>query len=66
MTPIEVITEIAKTQLGIETLETRYRDSLDFHDCSVFGIKKALMLAYKAGQQNGIITVKPFDNKELV
>jgi hypothetical protein len=66
MTPIEVITEIAKTQLGIETLETRNRDSLDFHDCSVFGIKKALMLAYKAGQLNGIITVKPFDNKELV
>jgi hypothetical protein len=35
MTPIEVITEIAKTQLGIETLETRNRDSLDFHDVSL-------------------------------
>lgn len=66
MKSIDIITDIARTQLGIETLETRNSDSLDFHDCSVFSIKQALLLAYKAGQQNAIISVKPFDIMEEV
>ena len=42
---------IAKNHLRIETLETRNRDSLDFHDCSVWGIYDAINAAYKAGQK---------------
>ena len=45
--------EIAKEELFIETLETRYSDSLDFHDVSVWGVKKALGLAFELGRQEG-------------
>ena len=37
--------------LGLETLETRNRDSLDFHDLSVWQIKKALEAAFQAGAE---------------
>ena len=43
------ITEIARTHLGVETLETRNRDALDFHDLSVAAIRDALLAAYQAG-----------------
>jgi len=42
---------IALEHLHIETLETRNRDSLDFHDCSVRGIYAAINAAYKAGKK---------------
>lgn len=45
-----IIDQIARQHLGIETLETRNSDSLDFHDCGVAGIKAALEAAYRAGQ----------------
>lgn len=45
------INEIARTALGIETLETRKSDSLDFHDMAVWCIKDALERAYEAGRQ---------------
>jgi len=48
--PIEEITEIARQHLMIETLETRRRDSLDFHDVAVWCVKSALIAAYEAGQ----------------
>ena len=35
MTTNDIFTRIAKTHLSIETLETRHRDSLDFHDVGV-------------------------------
>jgi hypothetical protein len=35
--------------LFIETLQTRHRDSLDFHDVSVWGVKSALQAAFDAG-----------------
>ncbi len=35
---------------GIETLETRNSDSLDFHDVSTWSISAMLDAAYKAGQ----------------
>ena len=35
---------------GLETLETRRSDSLDFHDTAVWAIKAALEAAYRAGQ----------------
>ncbi len=31
------------------TLEARYSDSLDFHEVSVWSLKKALIAAYEAG-----------------
>ncbi len=47
----ELLTQIALDHLFIETLATRNSDSLDFHEVSVWGVKSALMAAYKAGQQ---------------
>ena len=45
----EQLLGIATTTLGLETLETRYSDSLDFHDLAVGAIKAALEAAYLAG-----------------
>lgn len=45
----KVINYIAKN-MRIETLETRHRDSLDFHDISVWELKSALKAAYEAGE----------------
>jgi len=36
--------------LGIETLEARKSDDLDFHDLAVWSIEKALKVAYEAGR----------------
>jgi hypothetical protein len=46
------VKNIAKKVLRIETLETRRRDSLDFHDCAVWNIKEALEKAYRAGMKD--------------
>jgi hypothetical protein len=53
MNRYETILKIAKEHLRIETLETRKRDSLDFHDVAVWGIKDALEAAYEAGYEAG-------------
>jgi len=45
----ELLEEIAQEHLGVETLEIRKSDSLDFHDLSVWQIKKALESAYQCG-----------------
>jgi hypothetical protein len=42
--------QIARTTLGLETLETRKSDGLDFHDLAVWQIKQALQAAYEAGR----------------
>ena len=44
-----ILSVIAKHGLGIETLETRKTDSLDFYDLSVWSIKDALKAAYENG-----------------
>ena len=44
------LAEIARTTLGLETLDTRRSDSLDFHDLAVWQIKQALHAAYEAGR----------------
>jgi len=49
---MQILDDIAKEELDIETLETRNSDSLDFHDVSVWNIKSALEAAYRAGQQS--------------
>ncbi len=47
---IELLLEsIALDHLFIETLQTRHRDSLDFHDVSIWGVKSALQAAFDAG-----------------
>ena len=45
---------IAHEHLSISTLETRGRDSLDFHDVHVGAIRSALHAAFQLGQSNGI------------
>ncbi len=47
---------IAQKHLGIETLEIRNRDCLDFHDVSVIGVKAALNAAFIAGCKAGVKT----------
>jgi hypothetical protein len=49
----QIIEKIAKDELLIDTLETRYSDSLDFHDCCVASIKDALTAAFEAGRKAG-------------
>ena len=46
----ELFTQIAREHLLIETLEQRNRDSLDFHDVGVVGVRQALDAAYRAGE----------------
>ena len=49
---MKILTDIAKTELNITTLELRKSDALDFHELSVGQIKRALEKAYKAGQSD--------------
>ena len=49
-----VIAEIADQRLGIETLEGRGVDRLDFHEVGVWGVRKALAAAYRAGYEAGV------------
>jgi hypothetical protein len=48
-----ILTLIAHKHLGIETLETRKSDGLDFHDSAVWCIRDALEEAFKAGVELG-------------
>lgn len=45
------IENIAREILDLETLETRNMDGLDFHELSVWEIRKALEAAYNAGRK---------------
>lgn len=48
------LTEIAKRNLLVdETLERRWSDDLDFHDCAVWCIEQALEEAYELGLKEG-------------
>jgi hypothetical protein len=53
MTTNDLFTRIAQTHLSIDTLETRHRDSLDFHDVGVWCVRDALQAAYDAGMAEG-------------
>jgi len=48
-----LLTQIAQSKLRIETLESRRRDSLDFHEVSVWELRDALEAAYNAGIEQG-------------
>jgi hypothetical protein len=47
--------QIAKRQLGFETLVTRKSDALDFRDVSVWAVKAALEEAFQAGVAHGLV-----------
>ena len=49
----QLLTQIAQSKLGIETLETRKSDSLDFHDVAVWCLRDALEAAFSAGVEQG-------------
>jgi hypothetical protein len=53
-----VLTLIARKHLGIDTLQTRHADSLDFHDVAVWCLKDALEAAFKAGIELGASSQK--------
>jgi len=45
--------EIAQRHFFVETLETRNRDRLDFHDVAVWAMRAALEEAFEAGRRAG-------------
>ena len=49
----QLLTQIAQSKLGIETLETRKSDSLDFHEVAVWCLRDALEAAFNAGVEQG-------------
>lgn len=53
MTTTDLFTRIAQMHLSIDTLETRHRDSLDFHDVGVWCVRDALQAAFEAGLAEG-------------
>jgi hypothetical protein len=48
----ELIAEIARQILLIETLEERRMDSLDFHEVAVWQVQEALETAFDAGRKS--------------
>jgi PIN domain nuclease of toxin-antitoxin system len=48
----EIINKIAAESMGIDTLETRKADSLDFHEIAVWNIREALEAAFEAGAKS--------------
>jgi hypothetical protein len=43
------VVEIARRHLGLDTLDTRNADALDFHDLAVWSIREALIAAFESG-----------------
>ena len=48
----EILEEIAKNHLHLETLETRNSDSLDFREQAVWSIEEALRQAFIMGKKS--------------
>jgi len=55
MSKDEWVDEISKHTLEIPTLESRNVDRLDFHELSVWAIRRALEQAYEAGFEQGAL-----------
>ena len=47
---VAALEQIAREELGIDTLAERGRDRLDFHDVGVAGLRRALERAYELGR----------------
>ncbi len=58
-----LLTLIAQRHLGIETLETRKSDRLDFHDTAVWCLRDALEAAFNAGAEVGVCAPKPTEHE---
>jgi hypothetical protein len=56
---------IARAVLGIETLETRSSDRLDFHEVAVWGVRQALEQAYREGHAAGLKAGGDIARKQL-
>ena len=54
-----ILTLIAQKHLGIDTLQTRHADSLDFRDTAVWCVRDALEAAFKAGVEVGVSLPAP-------
>jgi hypothetical protein len=52
--------EAVRNRLGLETLEDRNRDALDFHDISVASIRDIIKIAFDAGVAAGSGAPAPF------
>lgn len=52
------LSQIAREHLGIETLEPRNSDRLDFHEVGVVGLTQALDAAYRAGQEELLVAAE--------
>lgn len=52
-------TEAVRNRLGLETLEDRKRDALDFHDISVASIREVIQIAFDAGLAATTDAAKP-------
>jgi hypothetical protein len=50
MTTQKTLEQIARRRLGMDSLETRKSDRLDFHEVAVWNILAALQDAYEAGK----------------
>ena len=57
---IAAVSEAVRQRLGLETLETRRRDALYFHDLSVDTIRDIIAMAFDAGFAAGSGTPAPF------
>jgi Family of unknown function (DUF6900) len=53
MTVSQKLQAIARRHLHVVTLETRNSDALDFHDLSIWQLRRALEAAYDAGFEAG-------------
>lgn len=51
----QLVEDIAKRHLLVETLETRNNDSQDFYEVAVWCLKAALLEAFQAGQNASAI-----------
>jgi len=54
-----VMLKIAQRRFHLETLETRNRDRLDFHDVAVWALRAALEEAFEAGRRAGPSNTNP-------
>lgn len=54
MTTQQIIQEIARRHLRIETLQQQKSDRLDFHEVAVWSIEAALQAAFEAGKQSAV------------
>lgn len=61
--------EAVRNRLGLETLEDRKRDALDFHNISVASIREVIQIAFDAGSAaatDAIKPVQPADPSEML